>query len=118
VHLKERIPNEIQAINKIKYNSKYVTIHFGLTEEQSKKLKNLAEEKNIKESEVLREIIDDYFNLRKKPSVVPFKKISPIGFKRISCTIGKEQDIRLRKISANTGRKKSELVREAVERFV
>jgi predicted DNA-binding protein len=118
VHLKERIPNEIQAINKIKYNSKYVTIHFGLTEEQGKKLENLAEEKNIKESEVLRQIINDYFNLGKKPSVVPFKKISPIGFKRISCSIRSEQDMKLRKMSAKTGRKKSELVREAVERFI
>jgi hypothetical protein len=66
VHLKVRIPIEIQAINKIEYNSKYVTIHFGLIEEQAKKLENLTERKNITESEVLREIIDDYlFNLEK-----------------------------------------------------
>jgi predicted DNA-binding protein len=118
VHLKERIPIERQAIKKIKYNSKYVTIHFGLTEEQVKKLENLAERKNIIESEILRQIIDDYFILGKKPLVFPFKKISPIGFKRTSCTIRTEQDIRLRKIAAKTGRKKSELVREAVERFI
>jgi hypothetical protein len=32
VHLDARIPKETQAIKQIEYNSKYVTIHFGLTE--------------------------------------------------------------------------------------
>ena len=66
MHLEARIFKETQAFNKIKYNAKYITIHFGLKEEQAKKLKNLVEKKNIKESEVLRQLIDEYFNLEKK----------------------------------------------------
>jgi hypothetical protein len=67
----------------------------------------------------LRQIIDDYlFNLGKNLSIIPFKKISPIGFERQSCTIRTEQDMKLRKIAVNIGRKKSELFRDAVERFI
>ena len=77
MHPEARIAKETQVIKKIKYNSKYVTIHFGLTEEQAKKLKNLAEKKNIKESEVLRQIIDDYFNLERSLWFFPSKR-SPL----------------------------------------
>ena len=47
----------------------------------------------------------------------PFRKLSPVGLKTLPRTIRKDQDTRLREIAERTGRKMSELVREAVEKF-
>lgn len=45
----------------------------------------------------------------------PFRKLSPLGLKILPRTIRKEQDAKLREIAEKTGRKISELVREAME---
>jgi hypothetical protein len=48
----------------------------------------------------------------------PYRKISPLGMKVFPRTITKEQDRKLREIAEKTGRKISELAREAVEVFM
>ena len=50
-------------------------------------------------------------------SFEPYRKISPLGMKVLPMTISIEQDRRLREIAERTGRKRSELAREAVRRF-
>ena len=47
----------------------------------------------------------------------PYKKTSPLGMKVLPRTIAIEQDRKLREIAEKTGRKISELAREAVEEF-
>jgi len=47
----------------------------------------------------------------------PFRKLTFTGFKVLPRTITKEQDKRLREIAEKTGRKITELVREAVEKY-
>ncbi len=71
------------------------------------------------ESEILRMILDAYFqNIGKEsPPCEPLRKTSPVGLKVLPRTIRKEQDARLRELTEKTGRKISELVREAVESF-
>ena len=72
------------------------------------------------ESEVLRKILDTYFNNIEKKGLPyePLRKFSPVGLKLLPRTIRKDQGIKLMELTEKTGRKMSELIREAVERFV
>jgi len=90
-----------------------------LTPELAKKLRNLAEKQDRTESEVLRDILDVYLKDRGSRGLPnePFRKYSPIGLETLPRTIRKDQDLRLREIAEKTGRKMSEFMREAVERF-
>ena len=91
-----------------------------MTAQQYKKFRNLAKREGKTESEVLRPIIDAYLRDTEKRGLTyePFRKLSPVGLKTLPRTIRKDQDARLREIAEKTGRKISELVREAVERFL
>lgn len=98
----------------------YTTIYVGLTPKLIKKLENLAEKQGKTESEVLRQILDAYFQDIEKEGLPcePLRKFSPVGLKVLPRTIRKEQDTKLRGLIEKTGRKASELVREAVESFI
>lgn len=97
----------------------YATIYCSLHKKATEKLKDLAEKRCKTESEVLRQIIDAYLKSMDKKDLPyePLKKFSPVGLKLLARTISKEQDVKLRELSDKTGRKLSELVREAVEEF-
>ncbi|MFH1519228.1 MAG: ribbon-helix-helix domain-containing protein [Candidatus Omnitrophota bacterium] len=86
---------------------------------QARKLSKLAEKQGTTESEVLRHILDVYLKGIDKRGLPyePFRKFSPVGLKTMPRTIRKEQDLKLREIAEKTGRKISELVREAVHEF-
>ena len=76
------------------------------------------EEKEGKtESEALRKILDVYFKGIEERGLPfePYRKFSPVGLKVLPRTIRKEQDKKLRKLAEKTGRKISELAREAVD---
>jgi len=89
-----------------------------LTPELIKKVKDLAEKNAKTESEVLRRILDVYFeNIKKNLPYEPLRKTSPVGLKVLPRTIRKDQDAKLRELTEKTGRKISELVRQAVEIF-
>jgi len=47
----------------------------------------------------------------------PYRKISPLGMKVLPRTITVEQDRKLREIAEKTGRRISELAREAMKDF-
>ena len=83
------------------------------------KLKELAKKERVTESEALRKILDAYFKDVEKKGLAyePLRKMSPVGLKTIPRTISREQALKLRELARKTGRKMSELVREAVEAF-
>ncbi|MDP1854263.1 MAG: ribbon-helix-helix domain-containing protein [Candidatus Omnitrophota bacterium] len=80
----------------------------------------MAKKLNTTESAALRKIIDAYFKDIEKKGLPyePLRKISPIGLKLFSRTITKEQDRKLRELAEKTGRKISELAREAAEGYL
>ena len=82
-------------------------------------LGNTAKKEGKSGSEVLRKAIDNYLNRInwENLSYEPYRKTTPTGLKVLPRTISKDQDARLRNLSEKTGRKMSELVREAVEGF-
>jgi predicted DNA-binding protein len=86
---------------------------------QIKKLNNLAKKLNTTESAALRKILEAYFKDIEKKGLPyePLRKFSPVGLKVLPRTIRKEQGIKIRELTEKTGRKISELVREAVEMF-
>ena len=84
-----------------------------------KKLGNLAKKEKKTESAALRIVLDAYFKEidKQELSYEPYRKFSPVGLKVLPRTITVEQDRKLREIAEKTGRKISELAREAVEDF-
>ena len=97
----------------------HTTIYIGLTPKQAQKLKNLAKKQDKTESTALRTIVDVYFkDIQKRGlSYEPYRKFSPVGLKVLPRTITVEQDRKLREIAEKTGKRISELAREAVEEF-
>ena len=95
----------------------YTTIYIGLVPKQAQKLANLAKKQGKAESTALRTILDAYFKDIEKRGLPfePYRKTSPLGMRVLPMTITIEQDRRLREIAERTGRKISELAREAVE---
>jgi len=111
------LPHKYQGVKRKPNNRKdYIPVYFGLSPKLTEKLKNTAEKQGKTESEVLRQILDVYLKdiEKKKLTYKPFRKLSPSGLKTLSRTIRKDQDKKLREIAGKTGRKISELVREAV----
>ena len=84
-----------------------------------KKLGILAKKEKKTESAALRIILDAYFkDIDKKGlSYEPYRKFSPVGMKVLPRTITIAHDRKLREIAEKTGKRLSELAREAVERF-
>jgi len=80
----------------------------------------MARKEGKTESEVLRKILDSYLKDIEKKGLFyePLRKFSPVGLKVLPRTITKKQDEKLRDLCEKTGRKISELVRDAVESFV
>jgi predicted DNA-binding protein len=119
LHLETTLPNEKRLVKAETSRRNYTTIYVGLTPELAKKLGDLAKKGGKTESEILRGILDAYFrNIGKKgPPCEPLRKTPPVGLKVFPRTIKKEQDARLRELTEKTGRKISELVREAVDNF-
>jgi predicted DNA-binding protein len=97
----------------------YTTVYVGLTPDLAKKLCNLAKKLDTTESAALRKILDAYFKVIEKKGLPyePLRKISPVGLKVLPRTITKGQGIKIRELTEKTGRKISDLVREAVEGF-
>ena len=97
----------------------YTTLYVSLTPKQAQKLKNLAKKQKKSESGALRKALDAYLKDIEAMGLLfePYRKISPLGMKALPRTITIEQDRRLREIAERTGRKISELAREAVEVF-
>jgi len=120
LHFETTLPNEKQLVKTGTSRRNYTTIYVGLTPELVKKLGNLAKKDGKTESEILRKILDAYFKDIEKKGLPfePLRKFSPVGLKVLPRTIRKEQDAKLRELCEKTGRKISELVREAVEGFI
>ena len=118
MHFETTLPNERQSVKKNSNRRNYTTIYVGLTPGLIKKVEDLAEKKAKTESEILRQILDVYLgNIKIDLPYEPLRKTSPVGLKVLPRTIRKDQDARLRELSEKTGRKISEIMREAVESF-
>lgn len=119
LHLETTLPNEKRLVKAETSRRNYTTIYAGLTPDLASKLGNLAKKEGKTESEVLRWMLDAYFQDidNKGPPYEPLRKTPPVGLKVMPRTIRKGQDARLRELCEKTGRKISELVREAVESF-
>ena len=119
IHLKATLPYKNQLVKTNHPTRNYTTIYIGLTPKQAQKLKNLARKHGKTESTSLRTILDAYFKGIEKRGLPyePYRKFSPIGLKVLPRTITRDQDKKLRKLAEKTGRKISELAREAVERY-
>jgi len=98
---------------------RYTAVYVGLTPELLTKLGDLANKRGDTQSEALRHILDAYLEGISKKGLPcePLRKTSPVGLTVTPRTIGKEQNKKLRELSEKTGRKISDLVREAVEGF-
>jgi len=119
LHLETTLPNEKRLVKAETSRRNYTTIYVGLTLDLANKLGNLAKKGGKTESEVLRRMLDAYFLHIKQKGLPyePLRKTPPVGLKVLPRTIRKGQDERLRELCEKTGRKISELVREAVESF-
>ena len=114
------LPNEKRLVKTGTSRRNYTTIYVGLTPELVRKMGNLAKNEGKTESEILRRILDAYFQDigKKGPPYEPLRKTPPVGLKVLPRTIRKGQDARLRELTEKTGRKISDLVREAIEKSV
>ena len=119
-HFETTLPNEKQLVKTGTSRRNYTTIYVGLTPDLVKKLANLAKNEVKTESEVLRQILGAYFEEidEKGLPYEPLRKFSPVDLRFLPRTITKRQDEKLRGLCEKTGRKISELVRDAVESFV
>ena len=120
MHFETTPPNEKQLVKTGTSRRNYTTIYVGLTPELVKKLGDLAKKEGKTESEVLRHIFDTYFKDIEKKGLPyePLRKFSPVGLRFLPRTITKRQDEKLRELCDKTGRKISELARDAIESFV
>ena len=121
IHLKLTLPTKTKRVTDDQPGRKCVRVYFGLTEKQVEKLKHLAKKEQKSESAVLRDILDTYiFNMEDILLVEhkPFKKTSPKSLIKLSRTIYKEQDQKLRKLSEKTGRGVSEIVRKVLGKYL
>ena len=114
------LPYKRQLVKTNPSRRNYTTLYANFTPKQAKKLKNLAKKRVKTESEVLRQVINAYLKDIENRGLPyePFRKLSFTGFKFLPRTIRKEQDRILREIAEKTGRKITELAREAVEKFL
>ena len=120
MHFETTLPNEKQLVKTGTSRRNYTTINVGLTSDLIEKLGNLARKDDRTESGILRRILDVYFKDIDKKGLPyePLRKFSPVGLRFLPRTITKRQDERLRELCEKTGRKISELARDAIESFV
>ncbi len=120
MHFEATLPNEKQLVKTGIGTRNFTTIYANLTPELARKLKDLAKKEGEVESAALRQILDSYFKVIEKKGLPyePLRKFSPVGLKLLPRTIRKDQGIKLMELTEKTGRKISELIREAVESFV
>ena len=113
------LPYKRQLVKINNPRRKYPTLYVSLIPKQAQKLRNLAKKQRKSESEALREVFDAYLRdiETKGLPFEPYCKISPLGMKVMPRTITIEQDRKIRKIAEKTGRKISELAREAVGKY-
>ena len=93
---------------------------FGLTKKQLEMLDLRVETTQTSRSNIFRQAIDAYWlKLNKEPKIqcITGKRYPTIGLKIIATTIRKDQDDWLRQMVEKTGKKRSELGREALEYF-
>jgi len=116
--LKATLPYVTQLVKTNNPRRNYTTLYVSLTPKQALKLAKLAKKQGKSESGALRKVLDAYLKdiEVKGLSFEPYRKISPMGMKVLPRTITVEQDRNLREIAEKTGRKISELAREAVGR--
>ena len=119
LHFETTLPNEKQLVKTGIGTRNFTTVYANLTPELAKKLKDLAKKEDKVESNILRKILDSYFKDIDKKGLPyePLRKFSPVGLKLLPRTIRKEQGIKLMELTEETGRKMSELVRDAIESF-
>lgn len=100
---------------------KLVQAHFGLPHEVYKRLQNLVKVTKKNRSHISREALDAYFlKVNKEPLKVHgvCEKDPVIGLKHIPITIRQDQSSWLRIMAEKTGRKISQLGREAIENYL
>ena len=119
LHFTAELPHKKPLIKTDFSNRRFTTAYIGLSSDMITLLGSTAKKEGKSGSEILRKAIDSYLNRInwENLSYEPYKKTSPTGLKVLPRTISKDQDARLRNLSEKTGRKMSELVREAVEGF-
>ncbi len=100
---------------------RFVSLTIGLSHKQLKKIKELANSRNLSESGVLQEMIERCVKEaelnHKGFAYEPYKKIVPQQLVLVGRTITREQEIKLRSLRGKTGRSIGELVRRAVDQF-
>ena len=119
IHLKATLPYTNQLVKTNQPRRNYTTLYVSLTPKQAQKVKNLAKRERKSESEVLRQVLETYLKGIETKGLLfePYRKISLLGMKVLPRTITLEQDRKLREIAERTGRRISEVAREAVEDF-
>ena len=119
MHFETTLPNERQLVKTGIGTSNFTTVYANVTPELARKLRNLVGKEGKTESEVLRKMLDSYFKdiAKKGLPYEPLRKTSPVGLKILPRTVRKDQGDKIRELTEKTGRKISELVRDAIESF-
>ncbi len=127
VHLRVRLPEpeRRKSLKDKLVKSKYigpgqpVSVLFGLTENQRKKLENEVKRTHSNRSNICRKALDAYrLKINKETvSYQPYHKYPVLGLKNISVTIRQDQADWVRIMAEKTGKKLSEIGREALEYF-
>lgn len=120
LRLQAELPSRKPLIKKNYGTRQMITCYVGLSQKEALKLQKLASDRGVTESAVLRQIIAWYLGQNRKirHKHQPLQKTSPNARKVKPRTLSLEQDQALRKLADQTGRSMSELIREAVERYV
>jgi len=120
LHFETTLPNEKQLVKTGIGTRNFTTIYANLSPDLIKKLKNSIGKNGKTESEALRKMLDSYFRDIDKKGLPyePLRKTSPVGLKVLPRTIRTDQGEKLRELVEKTGRKISELVRDAIESFL
>ncbi len=95
--------------------------HFGLTKTQRETLENMVKRTHKSRSHIFRQAIDAYWlKLNKEPSIpcITGKKYPVQGLLIVPVTIRQDQDDWLRIMVEKTGKKRSEIGREAFEYYL
>lgn len=120
MHFETTLPNERQFVKTGEGTRNFTTIYANLSPDLIKKLGSFVGKEGKTESEVLRKMLDSYFKdiAKKGLPYEPLRKTSPVGLKILPRTVRKDQGDKIRDLTEKTGRKISELVRDAIESFV
>jgi len=99
-----------------------VTAYFGLTNELCKMLENRVKKSQRNRSHIFRKALDSYLmKVNKEPFFAnhqPCQKYPILGLKTVPVTIRRDQDDWLRKMAQLTGKRLSQLGREAIQSYL